>query len=421
MLSLQNYVRGLQALVSDPQRSSQRVQAALDGEPFEVLRSVEPIGQLRADGVFFSGSTLARRVLQGIGPVVASSTAALDPACGTGDLLVAFSARLPIKGTLSETLKVWGGQIYGFDIHQTFVRAARTRVALSAIARGTIVDCDAAEIQRLLPGIRVGSSLREIRAFRGASLVLMNPPFSRMAAPADCVWATGGITAAALFLEHALSNSRPGTSVVAILPEVLRSGSRYGRWRKVVEGLADVTRIETVGQFSPTIDIDVFLLVATTGQAKVSKSVAWVPKEIGARNVGTICDISVGALVPHRAPRRGPWRSTVSTGDLPPWNTVREANQRRRFSGTVVCGPFVAVRRTSRPGSTRVLATLVALDGPVAVENHLIVLKPKDGRLSTCRWLLKALKSPSVTEWLDTRIRCRHLTVGALSEVPLTK
>lgn len=69
----------------------------------------------------------------------------------------------------------------------------------------------------------------------------------------------------------------------------------------------------------------------------------------------------------------------------------------------------------------RVLATLVALDGPVAVENHLIVLKPKDGRYSTCRWLLKALKSPAVTEWLDIRIRCRHLTVGALGEVPLTK
>ena len=91
----------------------------------------------------------------------------------------------------------------------------------------------------------------------------------------------------------------------------------------------------------------------------------------------------------------------------------------RRFEGKTHKPPFVAIRRTSRPEHPyRAAATIIGGDGPVAVENHLIVCEPRDGRLTTCRTLLKQLKSDRVNQHLNTRIRCRHLTVGAVAAIP---
>lgn len=54
------------------------------------------------------------------------------------------------------------------------------------------------------------------------------------------------------------------------------------------------------------------------------------------------------------------------------------------------------------------------------VENHLIIIQPIDGQLQTCRKLLKKLKSNSVQEWINQRIRCRHLTVPAIRDIPVS-
>ena len=55
---------------------------------------------------------------------------------------------------------------------------------------------------------------------------------------------------------------------------------------------------------------------------------------------------------------------------------------------------------------------------PVAVENHLIVLLPKNGDVQTCRELVHRLRFAKTDAWLDSRLRCRHLTTGALAEMP---
>jgi hypothetical protein len=54
----------------------------------------------------------------------------------------------------------------------------------------------------------------------------------------------------------------------------------------------------------------------------------------------------------------------------------------------------------------------------VAVENHLIVFLPKNNKLSECKRLLRVLKSRKTDQWLNNRIRCRHLTVRSLNELP---
>ncbi len=54
-----------------------------------------------------------------------------------------------------------------------------------------------------------------------------------------------------------------------------------------------------------------------------------------------------------------------------------------------------------------------------AVENHLIVLRPKDGTIGKCKKLVKFLKGESTNQWFNQRIRCRHLTVSAVKDMPL--
>jgi hypothetical protein len=94
----------------------------------------------------------------------------------------------------------------------------------------------------------------------------------------------------------------------------------------------------------------------------------------------------------------------------------------RQYRGRVYNTPFVAIRRTSRPGHPyRATATIISGKTPVAVENHLIVCQPKNNTLKMCKALLAHLKTAMTNKFLDERIRCRHLTVGAIQEIPVPK
>ena len=105
---------------------------------------------------------------------------------------------------------------------------------------------------------------------------------------------------------------------------------------------------------------------------------------------------------------------------LPTWGSIDVASlPKKRFSGTLFSPPFVAVRRTSRPvDSGRAIGTLVIGDCRVAVENHLLVVRPKDPSVEACEEVLRLLKEDRTDRWLNNRIRCRHLTVSALRELP---
>jgi hypothetical protein len=77
------------------------------------------------------------------------------------------------------------------------------------------------------------------------------------------------------------------------------------------------------------------------------------------------------------------------------------------------------IRRTSRPGDNfRAIGSIINLKEKVAVENHFIVLQPKDSTLNTCKRAMKVISSKKTTRWLNKRIRCRHLTVSSLKELP---
>lgn len=66
------------------------------------------------------------------------------------------------------------------------------------------------------------------------------------------------MTQAALFVEKVLRFCLDGTKVCALLPDVLRSGTRYQKWREWVIKNSFIEKVEIVGRFDKYADVDVF-------------------------------------------------------------------------------------------------------------------------------------------------------------------
>jgi hypothetical protein len=398
------------------------IDAALDGQPWDELRRSVSLTQLRSAGAFFTGSAMAQRAIAAAVSSLKSDATVLDPACGAGDLLVAFIEHLPRSSDLASTLSDWGIRILGRDIEPDFVRATKLRLALAAVRRQPLAcSMGLPTIADLFPGICTGSSLTDYELYRRASYIVINPPFTLVDAPDGCTWGAGKVNSAALFMDTCVTQAEPGTRLVAILPDVLRSGSRYEKWRKLFEQHVCLNKLEIFGQFDRVTDVDVFMAVGVINRDGTSRAtVPWIPSEHSSiTRIRDKFDVSVGAVVPHRDPQKGPWRPFLQARGLAPWEVVSSVLRHRRFLGKTFEPPFVVVRRTSRPGDRdRAVGTLIAGGRSIAVENHLIVLRPKARSLEVCRQLLRILQERTTSEMLDRRIRCRHLTVPSLSELP---
>ena len=137
------------------------------------------------------------------------------------------------------------------------------------------------------------------------------------------------------------------------------------------------------------------------------------------RTVGDYFRVSVGRVVPFRDPHAGERYRYIHPRTLVAWGVDAKVLEQRRFNGMVTPTPFVAVRRTSRQGHRhRAVGTVVVGQGPVAVENHLLVLRPIDETFEACERLINVLRSPRSDDWIDRKIRCRHLTAATLEHLP---
>ena len=170
-------------------------------------------------------------------------------------------------------------------------------------------------------------------------------------------------------------------------------------------------------------DVDIFILrVTRRAKTSAAKSVQWT-------NAPVQTDITVGdyfdVQLPCRAAsRQEKWTQMClhSRASVPTWMVMKKFTETLRHKGPAYKPPFVVIRRTSRPGDAyRATATVISSKSPIAVENHLIVCEPKDGKLTTCKELMLQLKSDAVNKYLNARIRCRHLTVKAIKEAPMDK
>ena len=402
------------------------VVAALNGQASIELQRVVPLEIRRKFGAYFTGTGLSKCLLSIYKPPRDRDKLTgtfYDPTCGMGDLLLAVAKDLPLGKTLSATLKQWGHQLAGTDLHAEFIQGAIIRLVLLARSLHQEPEALVGSPERFFPNIRVADGLAEKILFQKATTLLMNPPFGTVNAPANCNWAGGRVTAAAQFMINSLEQTRPGTEVLAILPEVLRSGSYSQRWRDRVSELAEVHTIVPYGVFDKSTDVNVFLLhLVRRDESTPSGKKRWpLPRATRKTTVGDYFEVHIGRVVPHRDLEIGPKYAYIHPRCVPMWTEMREVTEKRKHRGTPYQPPFVVLRRTSRPDDAyRAIATIIKTDQAVAVENHLIVCEPKDKTLKSCRALMRQLKTKKVNGFLNRRIQCRHLTVGAVEAVPFT-
>ena len=376
----------------------------LDGQASTEIRRLVPLHERRRMGAFFTPSELANDLAVPLRSAQGQVTV-VDPCCGAGDLLLA-AARALEGPVLSGTVTV---RLIGADIIDEFSRVAGKRLELLTRIHGFNVD------GRFI----TGDGLVTPAISSDATHVLLNPPFAPVSSRENCEWAQGKVNGAADFLAQVVMGLRPGIEVSAILPDVLRSGSRYRRWRNFVAEHLDLDIPEPKGRFDQWTDVDVFILRGQTRHRNTSLSkIEWVPRTRGP-TVGERFTVSVGAVVDYRSPDEGPLVPFMAAKDFPTWDTISRVERSRRFSGRLHSGPMLVIPRTSRPGEPhRARAALVSDARGIAIENHLLVLSPRSGGVDECRRLMSRLQSEEVSEWLDSVIRCRHLTVKAVSAIP---
>lgn len=435
MKAFEAYVSELEALVyriasqSKSTASDQlRIHAALDGEPSAKLREMIPIRILRDNGAFFTNTKLAKKLIATIQNQLVDGAFVTDLACGTGNLLTACAYHLPITGNVDDTLELWGKYLAGMDLFDEFIRATKARLALVALERGTNSSSGKICLEEAFPQIKIGDAFEQTELVAKAECIPLNPPFTTTSASSDCEWATGKVSTAAVMLERCVRHAKSGAQIVAILPEVLRTGSHYLRWRRTIESMARVQSVEVVGLFDAWTDVDVFILRLTVGQSHDKPTDDWwrSNQKIKVRDtrVADLFDVRVGPVVPYRDPHLGKWYPYIHAHELPVWKAVHvdDSFSHRRFLGTTFVPPFVVLRRTSRPGDKhRAVATVIRGKRAVAVENHLVVLKPKHDSLKLCMDALEKLRHSDTSVWLNERIRCRHLTVSSIGEIPWWK
>jgi hypothetical protein len=421
------YVQSLASLLESGTREGSELRqveldAALDGQPSRELRKLYTTDSLRNTGTYFTGSKLAHRLVDPLKRSLRNAEWVVDPACGAGDLLVACACHLPVRSDLSSTLRDWGTKLAGFDVNSAFVDAARYRLALLALRRSKITNgsLDKSVLSNFFPHIRSGSGMEDWKLPSDPSLVVVNPPFSYGEAPLDCDWAAGRVSQAASFMDSCIENATRGARILAILPDVLRTGTRYERWRKMIAEKSHIRSVRIGGRFDELTQVNVFLLELEVGDSSKRRSVSWgrpVKKE--QRMVKDLFDIRVGPVVPFRLDGIGSWFRYAHLETLPPWQTVRTLNQHIRFKGTTYKSPFVTIRRTSKADCQfRCIGTIVTSDGAIAIENHLLVAIPRDKKVGTCKKLLDLLKLASTSKWMNKRICCRHLTVSSVGDLP---
>lgn len=393
----------------------------INGLAAEELRRLVSLEKRRNDGVFFTNNLLAEKVLEVLQPTFNKQSVIYDSACGVCNLLIATVNHLH-KLNIQPSNKNY---LLGTDIHPEFLAAANLRLQMNNLL--------------MLPGKtyniskhKVGYSVKKKNAlvsnqfYKAATHIFINPPFDQEKFEEKLDWAAGKVSMAAVFMEKAILFANPGTTIMAILPDVLRSGTRYQKWRNMVEKYCITEKIELLGQFDEHADVDVYAIKLVKRQQPMERITINVKEEPNQtatpKTLKDIFDICVGPVVDYRDEKEGPLRPYVVSRGLKSWSIQKEISLKRKHEGTSFKGPFVVIKRTSRAtDENRAMATIINSTESVYIDNHLIMLKPKSKTLAACKLAIKILKDKRANDWLNEQIRCRHLTVKIIKEIPIWK
>lgn len=393
----------------------------VNGLASDELRRLVGIETRRDYGAFFTDSLLATKVINYFKPSFNCDSYIYDPACGAGNLLIASSDYMQRTGVDFNP----SVQLLGTDIHQEFVEASKLRLKTNIVLKQTnTLHIDNESGKNLDNSIVIGDGLLKSSFYEKATHIIVNPPFNQVITSEKLSWSKGKVSAAALFIYKIIQNGNAGVSIIAILPDVLRSGTRYEKWRALVQQECIIGRTKLLGQFDKHADVDVYAIELTKRRETKTKKAHTNSQVPAAASNSKILkdefDICVGPVVDNRDAQKGPSNPYVISRGLKGWTTQNDVALTRRHEGKTFEGPFVVIKRTSRTTDVnRAVATIISIPSPAYVDNHLIVLKPKSGSLMDCRKALTLLKDNRTNKWLNQQIRCRHLTVKIVSKIPI--
>jgi hypothetical protein len=394
----------------------------VNGLAADELRKLVALETRREYGAFFTDSTLAKQVLTFLKPDFNSESIIYDPACGAGNLLISVWDYIDEMGIKinSET------QLLGTDIHKEFVETTRLRLHTNALLKKPAFTHKDYKVERKKKySIKTADALHKNNFYKNATHIFVNPPFNQIRIDEKLNWSKGKVSAAALFLDKIISYSNPGTTIIAILPDVLRSGTRYEKWRQMIKKECVIKKEKLLGQFDKYADVDVYAMILTRRDNEKNYLLkdGKDKKVTKHKTIQDIFDVCVGPVVDNRDEIRGPLRPYIVSKGLEGWSIQKKAVTReRKHPGKAFDSPFVVVKRTSRMGDNkRAVALIIDIPIPVYIDNHLIVLKPKSGKINDCKKVIRILKDNRTNGWLNNKIRCRHLTTKAISEIPIWK
>lgn len=401
-----------------PNAAGVDLSSVLNGAPYEKFRKEVALDVRRSQGTFFTAPLLAERTARELILRTGITSKVVDPCVGMGDLLLAYARHLPIGSRIEDTLADWGEILHGMDICGDLARTARLRLKALALYRHGL-NYDELRLSGEFPNIKAGDFFDNVETLADSPAIFVNPPFQQSRVKERLGWSSGQVSMAAVFLSKLLENVGSSTSVMAILPEVLRCGSRYARLREHIASLGFGGQFISHGRFDQHADVDVFSTLLSRDE--LSGVWAPAPRNREQQVLSDKFEIRIGPVVPHRAKNKGAWRKYICAKSVPLAAESFEPRSSLRFTGTVFDAPFVVLRRTSGPSDKRRSnPTTIVSDGPVAVENHLVVLLPKDreNRIASCQAACKVLKNERTQNYLNTEMRCRHLTKTVVENIP---
>ena len=387
--------------------------AFLQGKVEELLSSRE---SARKMGAFFTSGEIKEKVKNYVPQ--GEEIKYVDPACGKGDLLLAIADLLEVKSTLLKTLQYWNTKLYGLEKEVIFYNMAIKNIHDLAIEKGSFkkgLSCP----DEILTNIKNGDFYKEMPELSRDFCIVMNPPYGQVNQEQWYPFSKGKITEAALFLKKATDLIEDGGALVGIFPEVLRCGSRYENFDKYLGSKWNLEKLEKMGKFSSSADVDVFMAKAKKSNNNQVKRLFRNKSENIGERVSDYFEIKVGPVVPHRLKDKGKVYDYLYPGNVPKWGKIESIKDQIKFEGKVFNPPFVVIFRNSRPDDKkRAVAALCKSQNPVAVENHLFIAIPKRKNLSDCKNLMGLLNKGSTDDHLNDIMCCRHLTKKSIESIP---
>jgi hypothetical protein len=422
MNSLHPYENLIDTLLGAPRSKgckdeiSRKIEHHLNGGANEFIQHSLNKDFIKDSGIFFSdkkrAAYLAKKLL---GSEKTFTKPILDPTCGGGDLLISCARFFPLANNLHETLLHWSTLVYGYDIHEGLVSIAKKRLILLAAQRMNEVY-EPSNYNQYFKNLRTRDFISSSIILPKGFYIISNPPFHPQDAPLEYPFSTGKTNSAAIILYKCLQILPINGRIAAILPDVIRSGSRYKKLMDYIQSKLKYTKINLEGRFSKDADIDIITLSGTLRSKQKELLQETVPDLL---TIKDFFKVSVGPIVPHRHTNEGEIYSYITARDIKTNSSVCTTPNKIAFNSTVYKAPFIVLKRTSSPkDKNRMCAAIVKGKVLYAAENHVLIIQPNDNSLKSCSNLLSFLKSNQCRKWINERIRCRHFTVSAIREIP---